>query len=107
MGSSAFVSADIEELINLEKRSESAIKEFDRIKAEYEEINSTLVKKWIGEGADSYLDDTSKIMEKIGGIKDVLDSLNNEAVKAIKDSYMKLDDTLGEFNRNPTIETEG
>jgi len=55
-------------------------------------------------GADAYKYETDHILEKIGSIKDILDAINNSAVKDIKDNYMALDDELGEFNRNPTTE---
>ncbi len=40
-------------------------------------------------------------MENIGGIKDILDSINNGVVKDTKDAYLQLDEELGEFNKNP------
>ena len=43
-------------------------------------------------------------MDNIGGIADILDSINNSVVKDIKDNYNKLDEELGEFNRNPPAE---
>ena len=44
---------------------------------------------------------TDHIMENIGGIKDILDSINNGVVKDTKDAYLQLDEELGEFNKNP------
>ena len=35
-------------------------------------------------------------MENIGGIKDILDSINNGVVKDTKDAYLQLDEELGE-----------
>ena len=55
----------------------------------------------IKEGADAYKTETDHILENIGGIKDVLDGINNGAVKSLKDEYTKLDDELAEFNKNP------
>lgn len=95
-----FISADIEKISQFEKKSQEAIAEFDNIKSKFEEINATLLRKWAGEGADSYKDETDHILEKIGSIKDILDGING-IVKDIKDNYLKLDQELGEFNRNP------
>ena len=67
-------------------------------------INDTLLRKWKGEGADAYKKETDHILENIGGIKDVLDGINNSAIKSIRDEYSKLDEELGEFNRNPKTE---
>ena len=97
-----FNSADIEQLTTFEKDSADAITEFDAIKAKFEEINTTLLNKWKGEGADAYKQETDHILENIGGIKDVLDSINNSAVKSIRDEYSKLDEKLAEFNKNPS-----
>lgn len=101
MADSAFVSADIEKLIRFEKDSQEAIKEFNAIKTEFGNINSTLLRSWKGEGADAYKSEADHILEKIGGIEDVLTAINEGAVRAVKENYMKLDEELGEFNRNP------
>ena len=95
-------SANTTQLANFETASAEAIAEFDAIKKKFEEINSTLLKKWKGEGADAYKQETDHILENIGGIKDVLDSINNSAVKSIRDEYSKLDEQLAEFNKNPS-----
>ena len=52
-------------------------------------------------GAEAYKYETDHIFEKIGSIDDVLDVINNSAVKDIRDNYSKLDDELAEFNKNP------
>lgn len=101
MADGAFVSADIAKISKFMSDSEEAITEFDAIKEEFNSINSTLLNKWKGEGADAYKNETDHILENIGGVKDVLDSINNGAVKSIKDEYTNLDNQLAEFNRNP------
>lgn len=101
MSSSGFVLADIVKISQFEQKSQEAIAEFDAIKEKFNEINATLLSKWKGEGADAYKQETDHILENIGGIKDVLDAINNGVVKDIKDSYLQLDAELGEFNRNP------
>lgn len=105
---SDFVSADISKISKFEKDSAEAIAEFNSIKEKFESVNSTLLSKWKGEGADAYRKETDHILENIGGIKDILDGINNSAVKDIKDNYLKLDSELGEFNKNPqTDESNG
>lgn len=101
MADDAFVSADIGKLESFERRSKDAITEFNAIKDKFNEINSDLLKKWKGVGADTYAKEVNHILEKIGDIKDILDALNNGAIKDTKDNYLKLDDELGEFNKNP------
>lgn len=101
MADAAFVSADIEKLVRFQKESEEVIKEFNAIKTEFESINSTLLKKWQGEGADAYKDETDHILEKIGGVEDVLKGITEGVIMDIKDNYMALDEQLAEFNRNP------
>ncbi len=104
MAGSGFVSADITAIAKFMEDSAEVIKEFDSIKSEFNTINETLLKKWKGEGADAYKYETDHILENIGGIKDVLDAINNSAVKSIREEYSKLDEELGEFNKNPSSE---
>lgn len=105
MADGAFVSADIGKISKFISDSEDAIKEFNAIKDEFESINNTLLEKWEGQGADAYKKETSHILENIGGLKDVLDSINNGAVTCIRDEYNNLDQQLDEFNRNPSAES--
>lgn len=107
MADEAFVSADIEKIAQFESKSQEAITEFDAIKTKFNEINTTLLGKWKGEGADAYQFEIDHILEQIGGIKDILDGINNGVVKDVKDNYMKLDEELGEFNRNPQSAEQG
>ena len=104
MANGKFVSADIEAIARFIDESPEVIKEFDSIKDKFNSINDTLLRKWKGEGADAYKKETDHILENIGGIKDVLDGINNSAIKSIRDEYSKLDEELGEFNRNPKTE---
>lgn len=107
MADGAFVSADIEKIAQFESKSQEVITEFDAIKTKFNEINTTLLGKWEGEGADAYRYEIDHILEQIGGIKDILDGINNGVVKDIKDNYMQLDEALGEFNKNPQSAEEG
>lgn len=102
MAGGAFVSADIGKIAEFERKSQEVITEFDAIKTKFNGINATLLGKWKGEGADAFKKETDHILENIGGIKDILDGLNNGVVKDIKDNYIKLDTELGDFNRNPS-----
>lgn len=101
MADGGFVSADIGKICKFMSESAEAISEFDAIKEKFNSINSTLLSKWKGEGAEAYKRETDHILENIGGIRDVLDGMNNDAVKGIVDEYKKLDNELAEYNRNP------
>lgn len=101
MADDAFVSADIEKINKFMSDSEVAIQEFDAIKEKFNSINAALLGSWAGEGAEAYRKETGHILTNIGGIKDILDGINNGAVKSIRDEYAKLDSELAEFNKNP------
>ena len=104
---SAFVKADIEAIESFETISAEAIQEFADIQQKFRDINSDLLNTWEGDGADAYKKETDHILENIGGIKDVLDSINSSVIKDIKDNYNTLDEDLAEFNRNPPSEGGG
>lgn len=104
MGGTAFVSADIDKIIQFEKESEEAITEYNAIREKFNEVNTTLLSKWKGDGAKAYNKEVKHILENIGGIKDILDGINNGVVKDVKENYLKLDNELEEFNRNPKSE---
>ena len=104
---SAFVKADIEAIESFETISAEAIQEFADIQQKFRDINSDLLNTGEGDGADAYKKETDHILENIGGIKDVLDSINSSVIKDIKDNYNKLDEDLAEFNRNPPSEGGG
>jgi uncharacterized protein YukE len=97
-----FISADIEKLVEFEKDSEDAITEFADIIKKFEEINTTLVAKWEGHGLEAYKKETEHLLENIAGIQEILDAINNGVIKDTKEAYLKLDEELGEFNKNPT-----
>ncbi len=99
-----FISADIQKIVQLATSSDEAVEEFDRIKDQFETINSTLLDKWEGDGADAYKYEVDHILENIGGIRDVLDTLNTGVFKDIRDAYDKLDAEMDVFNRNPSQE---
>jgi uncharacterized protein YukE len=107
MGDAAFVSADTAKIQKFESDSADAIAEFNSIKDSFNSINSTLLEKWKGAGADRYKKESDNILENIGAIKDVLDSINNGIIKDVKENYNALDEELGTFNRNPQTSEEG
>ena len=41
---------------------------------------------------------------KIGSVAEVLNAINNDALKSTKDVYLQLDADLAAFNENPTTE---
>lgn len=104
MAGGKYVSADITAIARFMEQSPEVIKEFDAIKEKFNSINGELLKNWKGDGAEAYKYETDHILENIGGIKDILDGINNSAIKSIRDEYSKLDEELGEFNRNPKTE---
>ena len=107
MADESFVLADIDKIAQFESKSAEVITEFGAIQTKFKDINSTLLLKWIGDGADAYKLETDHILENIGGIEDVLDGINNGVVKDVKDTYLQLDTDLAEFNKNPQSEEGG
>ncbi|MEE0264906.1 MAG: hypothetical protein UD936_04680 [Acutalibacteraceae bacterium] len=103
---SGFVRADIGAFERFVVESEEAIKEFASIRNEFDRINNTLLSKWEGSGQVAYRNLADDITQRVGGIKDVLDIINDTIVKDVIDSYNKIDIELAEYNRNPPKDTE-
>jgi uncharacterized protein YukE len=103
MADGAFVLADIAKLEKFRKESAEVKTEFTAVKTEFNSINSVLLAKWQGEGADEYKYEVDHILENIGGVADVLDAINSDegAVGSIITNYNSLDAELAEFNKNP------
>lgn len=101
-----FIIADIGKLERFVTESEEAIKEFASIRNEFDRINNRLLSNWEGSGKDSYEYVAKNITQKIGGIKEVLDVINNTVVKDVIEKYKKVDKDLGDYNRNPPKDTE-
>lgn len=101
MSNAEFKSADTNKIAKFQEESKKACAEFKAIKKEFQHINKELLSGWKGVGADAYKYETDHILEKIGSVDDVLEMINNSAVKDIRDNYSKLDDDLAEFNKNP------
>ena len=101
MSNAEFKSADTSKIAKFQEESKKACAEFKAIKKEFQRINKESLSGWKGVGADAYKYETDHILEKIGSVDDVLEMINNSAVKDIRDNYSKLDDDLAEFNKNP------
>ena len=102
-----FVKADITKLESLIKESEEAIQEFADIRNEFDRINRTLLGKWEGAGKVAYQNMTDHITEKIGGIKDILDTINNTILKDLVAQYKVIDSELAEYNRTAGEDEKG
>ena len=96
---SEFIRADITRLEGFVTQSEEAIQEFADIRNEFDEINKTLLNNWKGSGKNAYEDLSSDILEKVGGISDVLNTINDTILKDIIDKYNSVDRELAEYNR--------
>lgn len=100
MSSTEFISADTSKISDFQNKSKEVIKEFGDIKKEFNRINCDLLKTWQGAGADAYKYETENILEKIGSIENVLNAINESTVKDIREQYSKVDEELGEYNKN-------
>ncbi len=96
---SDFVKADIGKLENFLTESEKVIKEFGDIRIEFERINNTLLADWDGVGKASYKSVSDHILEKVGGVQDVLNTINDTIVRDLVEQYNAIDKDLGEYNR--------
>lgn len=100
----AFIEADIEKLENFVSQSAEAVSEFKSIKEKFNQINSELLVSWKGNGADAYKKETDHILEKIGSLKEILDTINEDILSDVIEIYNQLDSDLAEFNKNPFSE---
>jgi uncharacterized protein YukE len=96
---SEFVRADIAKLESFVSESQEAIQEFAAIRTEFDRINDTLLADWDGVGKNAYKKVAKNITEKIGGIKDVLDTINDSVVRDIIEQYNQIDKDLADYNR--------
>lgn len=101
MSKTKFVKADITKIGNFIDKSDKISQEFSDIKKEFNRINEELLKYWKGEGAEAYEKETKHILEKIGSVDDVLESLCTGVLADIRENYSSVDEELGEYNRNP------
>ena len=106
MADGQFVSADITAIAAFQEQSAEAIAEFAAIKQEFGRINSDLLASWQGAGADAYKTETDHILEKVGSVEDVLNTLNESTISDIRTTYSGFDDELGAFNENPSAGEE-
>lgn len=94
-----FIKADIGKLESFLTGSAEAIKEFAAIRTEFERINSVLLSNWQGSGRGAYKEVADHILEKIGGIEEILNTINDTVVRDLVDQYKAIDKDLGEYNR--------
>lgn len=104
---SEFVKADVGKLESFITESEEAIREFSAIRTEFDRINRDLLSKWEGGGRDSYARVARHITEKIGGIQDILNTINDTVVKDLVSQYQEIDKNLGEYNKTAGEKKEG
>lgn len=102
-----FIKADIGKLESFIMESEEAIQEFSAIRDEFDRINRVLLAEWQGSGKQAYKETADHITEKIGGIKDILDTINDVVVKDLVAQYKALDSELAEYNRTAGEPEEG
>ena len=95
-----FKRADIGKLESFVSESEEAIREFAAIRDEFDRINRTLLSNWQGSGKEAYKNVADHITEKVGGIKEILDTINDKALKDIIEKYHSMAAELGEYNRH-------
>ncbi|MBQ1517063.1 MAG: hypothetical protein IIZ46_02515 [Clostridia bacterium] len=107
MANGEFIRADIGKFESFMSESEDCIREFGEIRDEFERINSTLLQNWDGLGKASYENVVSHVTEKIGGINDVINTINDSVIKDIVEYYNKLDKELGDYNRTAGEPKEG
>ena len=99
---SGFISANIDKFVQFETQAQEAITEFQSIKDDFDDINSTLLGKWEGAGKDAYKQESDHIMENVQGIETILNTICDTVIKSVKDSYLNLDEELGALNKNPS-----
>ena len=102
-----FVKIDIGKLEGFVTSGQEAIREFGLIKDEFNSINKTLLDNWEGEGKAAYKTISDNILEKITGIQDVLNTINENILNDLIEQYNTLDAALGDYNRHAGDPEEG
>ncbi|MDR1640966.1 MAG: hypothetical protein LBT59_14825 [Clostridiales bacterium] len=75
------------------------ISKYEALSEKYDEIISTLLNSWKGEGAEAFKEDARKVKSNIVGIQDILQTMCNTLVDS-RDIFGECDTSLGEANRN-------
>lgn len=101
-----FHSVDLVKVGTFIDRSPGIIREFEEIKTEFNRINQTLLDKWDGEGSDAYQTESESILQKIGDLGDVLETLTTGAVSDLRQSYSDFDEEMKTFNEDPAAYCE-
>lgn len=85
------------------EQSASLVQRYNTINSTYDEIVKRLLQDWIGEGADSFLDDAKKVKANITGIYDIL-KIMCDTLTDCRQVFEECDKSLGDYNRNPSGE---
>lgn len=104
MSDGKFVSADTIKIGEFQNKSPDIIERFNKIKEDFEKINSDLLSAWKGVGADAYKYETDHIFEKVGSVEAVLKAINESTVAGIRSTYSEFDEEMGKFNKDPKSE---
>lgn len=98
-----FVSADIGAMERFFSRGAELVTEFNSIKSEFESTHRTLNAVWNGYAGEAYQNFSDDVLENIGDLGTVLQSIN-ESIQGVIDAYNNMDEELAAYNRNPTGE---
>lgn len=84
-------------------QKESLIQRYDDINSTYDQIVKTLLENWVGNGADAFRIDASKVKANITGIYDIL-KIMCDTLTDCRQVFEECDKALGDYNRNPERE---
>lgn len=98
---SVFISVDTTKIGAFIDQCPDLITEFEAIKTKFNDINTTLLTDWEGEGADEYKKESDHILEKIGDLGSVLNEITGGTIKDLRDAFSGFDDEMQAFNENP------
>lgn len=104
---SDFKRADVAKIETFVSESKNMIKEFSDIRQEFNNINNDLTNNWEGNGKEAFKYMAENITEKIGGIEESINALNDQVLNNILEHYHNVDKELGEYNRQAGQQTEG
>lgn len=102
----AFIEADIGKLEEFVSGSEDIVKRFSDLKEEFKIINSDLLSKWKGAGADAYKYETDHILENVQNVEDELKEMCEGVISDIIKAYNDLDEELNSINLDPSSASE-
>ncbi len=103
---SVFKSVDITKIAAFINKAPGLVDEFEKIKEDFNNVNSELLAIWVGEGADEYKQETDHILEKIGDLKTTIEAINSTTLADIRKQFSDADNELGKFNRQQASDGE-